>query len=127
MELSMFTSPVLSEDIRILERYMSSKSTSVEGTGSSGNPMVFLKVPRRREGLSMAENPGKHQREIVMQILQPYADELVRLYAEYSLSLSRSTAKDPSGISRIFIQRSLYSTNTYSWSCIKPAASYHQY
>ncbi|KAB8076640.1 fungal-specific transcription factor domain-containing protein [Aspergillus leporis] len=82
MELSMFTSPVLSEDIRILERYMSSKSTSVEGTGSSGNPMVFLKVPRRREGLSMAENPGKHQREIVMQILQPYADELVRLYFE---------------------------------------------
>ncbi|KAF7593003.1 hypothetical protein BBP40_012162 [Aspergillus hancockii] len=44
--------------------------------------MVFLKVPRRREGFSMAENPGKQQREIVMQILQPYTDELVRLYFE---------------------------------------------
>lgn len=86
VELAMFASPVLSEDIQILERYMSSKSSSLstgERSGSADTPMVYLKAPRRREGLSMAANPGKRQKEIVMQVLQPYTDELVRLYANY--------------------------------------------
>ncbi|QMW30216.1 hypothetical protein G4B84_005551 [Aspergillus flavus NRRL3357] len=81
----MFASPVISEDIQILERYMSSKSSSLstgERSGSSDTPMVYLRAPRRREGLSMAANPGKRQKEIVMQVLQPYTDELVRLYFE---------------------------------------------
>ncbi|KAE8139974.1 fungal-specific transcription factor domain-containing protein [Aspergillus pseudotamarii] len=85
VELSMFASPVISEDIQILERYMSSKSSSLstgEQSGSSDTPMVYLRAPRRREGLSMAANPGKRQKEIVMQVLQPYTDELVRLYFE---------------------------------------------
>ncbi|KAE8335657.1 hypothetical protein BDV24DRAFT_171147 [Aspergillus arachidicola] len=85
VELSMFASPVISEDIQILERYMSSKSSSLstgERSGSSDTPMVYLRAPRRREGLSMAANPGKRQKEIVMQVLQPYTDELVRLYFE---------------------------------------------
>ncbi|KNG81204.1 hypothetical protein ANOM_010168 [Aspergillus nomiae NRRL 13137] len=85
VELSMFASPVLSEDIKILERYMSSKTSSLstgERSGSSDTPMVYLKAPRRREGLSMAANPGKRQKEIVMQVIQPYTDELVRLYFE---------------------------------------------
>ena len=87
IELSMVASPVISEDIQILERYMSSRASSsmpasVEGTLShagAANPMVYMKVPRRREGLAMSENPGKQQKEILRQILQPYADELVRL------------------------------------------------
>ncbi|GAB1191060.1 hypothetical protein APSETT444_000229 [Aspergillus pseudonomiae] len=31
----------------------------------------------------MAANPGKRQKEIVMQVIQPYTDELVRLYVNY--------------------------------------------
>ncbi|KAL5338760.1 hypothetical protein BJX70DRAFT_408543 [Aspergillus crustosus] len=65
-ELSMVASPVISEDIRILERYMSSQAT-----------------PRQRPGLAMAENPGRQQKEILMQILKPYADELLDLYFQH--------------------------------------------
>ncbi|KAE8144161.1 fungal-specific transcription factor domain-containing protein [Aspergillus avenaceus] len=88
-ELSMLAGPVISEDIQILERYMSNTMSSTEVaplpvTSTPANPMVYLRVPRRREGLAMAENPGKRQKEILMQILQPYADELVRLYFEES-------------------------------------------
>jgi hypothetical protein len=79
-ELSMVANPVISEDIRILERYMSSQATSrAESSASANNPMVYLRVPRRREGLAMAENPGKHQKEILMQILKPYANQLLDL------------------------------------------------
>ncbi|KAL2825172.1 hypothetical protein BDW59DRAFT_74865 [Aspergillus cavernicola] len=83
-ELSMVASPVISEDIRILERYMSSQAISQTGSSApANNPMVYLKVPRRREGLAMAENPGKQQKEILMQILKPYANELLDLYFEH--------------------------------------------
>lgn len=84
----MVASPVISEDIQILERYMSSTASSssmpvsVEGSLShagTANPTVYMKVPRRREGLAMSENPGKQQKEILRQIVKPYADELVRL------------------------------------------------
>ncbi|KAL4781627.1 fungal-specific transcription factor domain-containing protein [Aspergillus varians] len=75
-ELSMIASPVISEDIRILERYMSSQAPT-------NNPMVYLKIPRRREGIAMAENPGRQQKEILMQILGPYASELIDLYFEH--------------------------------------------
>ncbi|KAF9892150.1 hypothetical protein FE257_002556 [Aspergillus nanangensis] len=87
IETSVVASPVISEDIQILERYMS-KSTalsSVEEPPShavSSTPSVYLRVPRRREGLAISQNPGKQQKEIMMQILQPYTDELVRLYFE---------------------------------------------
>ncbi|KAE8379923.1 fungal-specific transcription factor domain-containing protein [Aspergillus bertholletiae] len=85
VELSMFAGPVISEDIQILERYMSSKSSSLstsERSGSRNTPVVYLRAPRLREGLTMAANPGKRQKEIVLQVLQPYTDELVRLYFE---------------------------------------------
>lgn len=79
-ELSMVASPVISEDIRILERYMSSRAISRAGsTALAANPMVYLKVPRRREGLAMAENPGKQQKEVLMQVLRSSANELLDL------------------------------------------------
>lgn len=70
--LSMVANPVISEDIRILERYTSSQAPT-------NNPMVYMNVPRHREGLAMAENPGKQQVEILMQILKPSASELFDL------------------------------------------------
>ncbi|OJJ59006.1 hypothetical protein ASPSYDRAFT_58196 [Aspergillus sydowii CBS 593.65] len=74
--LSMVANPVISEDIRILERYTSSQAPT-------NNPMVYMNVPRHREGLAMAENPGKQQVEILMQILKPSASELFDLYFEH--------------------------------------------
>jgi hypothetical protein len=38
-----------------------------------------MRVPRRREGLAMAKNPGKYQKEVLWQILRPFAKELVKL------------------------------------------------
>lgn len=97
VEMSMVASPVISEDIQILERYMSSKAnTLAEGVpphAVNSAPSVYLRVPRRREGLAISQNPGKQQKEILMQILQPYADELVRLY----VTLPRSPKIDQLG------------------------------
>ncbi|KAI9930443.1 hypothetical protein ASPWEDRAFT_109223 [Aspergillus wentii DTO 134E9] len=83
---SMVVSPVITEDIQILEQYMSSRpsSMSVEAdqrsTATPGKSVAYLKVPRGRKGLAIAENPGKRQKEILWQIMRPYANELVRLY-----------------------------------------------
>ncbi|KAL4870092.1 hypothetical protein BDV12DRAFT_207991 [Aspergillus spectabilis] len=64
-ELSMVASPVISEHIRILERYMSSQARSLaRSSAPANNPMVYLK------------------KEILMQILSPYAAELLNLYFE---------------------------------------------
>ncbi|THC88508.1 hypothetical protein EYZ11_012042 [Aspergillus tanneri] len=80
VELSMVASPVISEDIQILERYMSSKASSMPSV--AGTPMVYMKVRGWSEGLAISENPGKRQKETLRQILNPYADELIRLYFE---------------------------------------------
>ncbi|KAL3462862.1 fungal-specific transcription factor domain-containing protein [Aspergillus heterothallicus] len=83
-ELSMVANPVISEDIRILERYMSSQATSRSGSSAlENNPMVYMKISRRREGLAITENPGKQQMETLMQILRSNANELIELYFEH--------------------------------------------
>ncbi|KAJ0422882.1 fungal-specific transcription factor domain-containing protein [Aspergillus carlsbadensis] len=81
-ELSMVANPVISEDIRILERYMSSTSR-IGGGALDNNPMVYMKISRRREGLAMTENPGKQQKETLMQVLRSSANELIDLYFEH--------------------------------------------
>ncbi|KAL2851961.1 fungal-specific transcription factor domain-containing protein [Aspergillus pseudoustus] len=83
-ELSMVANPVISEDIRILERYMSSQAASRAGSSVlENNPMVYMKISRRREGLAITENPGKQQKETLMQILRSNANELIDLYFEH--------------------------------------------
>ena len=72
----MIVNPVMAEDIHILEQSITSSGMSVEDRS-----VAYLQVPRRRAGLAMGESPGKRQWEIVLQLLRPYADELIRMYA----------------------------------------------
>lgn len=81
-ESSIVVSPVLTEDIQALERYFSSGAPSSDPSATSDGlekSLVYMRVPRRREGLAMAKNPGKFQKEVLWQILRPFARELVRL------------------------------------------------
>ncbi|KAF1846561.1 uncharacterized protein K460DRAFT_417615 [Cucurbitaria berberidis CBS 394.84] len=49
-------------------------------SNAPGNPIVYLTVPRRRKGLNTAVDPGRTQRDIIEQILSPFAAEVRRLY-----------------------------------------------
>lgn len=81
-ESSIVISPVLTEDIRTLERYFSvgvTRSDHPRAADDSEKSLVYMKVPRRREGLTIAKHPGKFQKEVLWQIMRPYARELIRL------------------------------------------------
>lgn len=74
------------EDIQILEKYLTkehpySKPSPQYNTiaRSPGNPVLYLSVPKRREGLKLEKNPGTSQKEILEQILGPFRDDLVGL------------------------------------------------
>ncbi|KAF3393794.1 hypothetical protein F1880_004779 [Penicillium rolfsii] len=84
-ESSIVVSPVLTEDIQALERYFSSGALTGDPAPAADGlekSLVYMRVPRRREGLAMAKNPGKIQKEIIWQIFRPFARELVKLYFE---------------------------------------------
>jgi hypothetical protein len=85
----MVANPVISEDIRILERYMSSQRAG--SSALENNPMVYMKISRRREGLAMTENPGKQQKDTLMQVLRSSANELIDLQVTPKPVLSRTT------------------------------------
>lgn len=81
-ESSIVVSPVLTEDIQALERYFSSGAPTGDPAPAADGlerSLVYMRVPRRREGLAMAKNPGKYQKEVLWQILRPFAKELVKL------------------------------------------------
>ncbi|KAF7861872.1 hypothetical protein EAF04_007754 [Stromatinia cepivora] len=44
------------------------------------DPVIYLSVSRRREGLSSSDRPGEKQKEILEQILGPNVGEVVKLY-----------------------------------------------
>lgn len=84
--------PALADDVQILERYLTSRrSTARRSTAKTyntvsntpGNPIVYLRVQRRREGLNVAKDPGKAQLELMEQILGPSKNELLMLYFEH--------------------------------------------
>jgi hypothetical protein len=78
----------MAEDIAVLEQYLTSRTA--EGNAAAkpystissarGNPIVYLTVPRRRKGLISAIDPGRTQREMIEQILSPFAAEVRSLY-----------------------------------------------
>jgi hypothetical protein len=79
--------PHMAEDITILEQYLSHKPMSQAMSKpyrtiptSSGNPIVYLTVPRKRKGLKLSTDPGSTQREIIEQVLGPHASEVRQLY-----------------------------------------------
>ncbi|KAH7089031.1 fungal-specific transcription factor domain-containing protein [Paraphoma chrysanthemicola] len=90
-EASVIMNPHMAEDIIVLEQYLTSKPTiastaagpyNTVSTSSSG-PIVYLTVPRRRKGLAPSIDPGYTQREIIEQVLSPFADEVCQLYFSY--------------------------------------------
>lgn len=75
---SVLLNPPMAEDVEYLATHSvgGAKPYSVI---SSGNAIVYLTVPRVREGLPQTE-PGKSQRQILEQILGSYRDDVMDLY-----------------------------------------------
>lgn len=91
MESSVMMDPHMAEDITVLEQYLSQKPMESPAMAkpyrtvstASTNPIVYLTVPRVRKGLKTSADPGGTQREIIEQVLNPYAAEVRKLYFEY--------------------------------------------
>ncbi|KAI9738307.1 MAG: hypothetical protein M1834_008805 [Cirrosporium novae-zelandiae] len=89
---SIVVGPMVAEDVRIFQQCLPS-SPSIGSQQSQPynivsddprNPILYLKVPRRREGLKLAKSPGKAQLEILEQILGPYTHELIAMYSDHA-------------------------------------------
>ncbi|CAK1363200.1 putative transcriptional regulatory protein [Cercospora beticola] len=87
-ESSLMLNPPMAEDIEVLEHYLTShgaarsmvaKPYSVIST-APGKPIVYLTVPRRRQGLRTENEPGQKQREIMENVLGKLRDHVVELY-----------------------------------------------
>jgi hypothetical protein len=82
--------PPMAEDIAVLEQYLTSQTPQGRAaakpystiSNAPGNPIVYLTIPRRREGLKSAVDPGRVQREIIEQILSPHTSEVRKLYRQ---------------------------------------------
>lgn len=87
-ECSIIMNPTMAEDVQVLENYLISKSLQTSSTSrpytvvsrGADDPVVYVTVPRRRQGLRTATDPGRAQREILEQILGPHKTELIKLY-----------------------------------------------
>ncbi|TGO72301.1 hypothetical protein BELL_0470g00080 [Botrytis elliptica] len=86
---SMIIGPIIAEDVQLLEQYMESQARpdrSNRGrlydtvSDNPKDPVIYLSVSRRREGLSSSERAGEKQKEILEQILGPNVREVVNLY-----------------------------------------------
>jgi hypothetical protein len=83
--------PHMAEDITVLEQYLTYNPTGTRSMAkpyrtvstSSGNPVVYLTVPRIRKGLKSTTDSGRTQREIIEQVLHPFASEVRQLYFDY--------------------------------------------
>lgn len=80
--------PHMAEDIIVLEQYLTSQPSKGSITTTSyktisnttGDPIVYLTVPRMRKGLRSSTDPAKIQREIIEQVLSPFTDQVRTLY-----------------------------------------------
>lgn len=88
----MIVGPVMAEDVQLIQDFMSSQGRLHHSShdrlydtvsDNPQDPVVYLTVPRRRQGLSLNYRPGEKQREILEQILGPFMDEVIALYFEY--------------------------------------------
>jgi hypothetical protein len=91
MESSVIMCPHMAEDITVLEQYLTYNPTGAHSmhkpyrtvSTNSGNPIVYLTVPRIREGLRSSTDSGRTQREIIEQVLSPFANEVRQLYFDH--------------------------------------------
>jgi hypothetical protein len=83
---------VVADDANVIEKYMppqrSNKSVEPRNnhpynvySNDPRKPILYTTVSRRRQGMRVGIPPGENQKEILEQILGPFKDDLVRLYA----------------------------------------------
>jgi len=74
----MLLNPTMAEDVDVLEHYLTSHSTAEQtpkqpyirvANGTSDDSLVYLSMPRKRQGLQATVNPGGVQREILEHVL----------------------------------------------------------
>ncbi|KAK8181357.1 hypothetical protein BC567DRAFT_284706 [Phyllosticta citribraziliensis] len=80
---------MVAEDVQILLHHLETGSTGKRpaqrytvASSTPGKPVLHMAIPRAREGSRPAKDPGRGQREILEQILGPFADHVVKLYFE---------------------------------------------
>jgi hypothetical protein len=80
--------PILASDAQVVEQYMSpeERTGGVEVpynvySNDKEQPILYTKVARRRPGFKSKGYAGAKEREILEQILGPFTNELVDLYA----------------------------------------------
>lgn len=90
-ESSIIMNPTMAEDVQVLENYLTSKALRTSSTNrpytvvskGASDPVVYITVPRHRQGLRTATDPGREQREILEQILGPLKTEVIKLYFDH--------------------------------------------
>jgi hypothetical protein len=87
--------PHMAEDITVLQQYLTPttstptkrstplKPYSTISTSSGDIPVVYMTVPKRRQGLRAAVDPGRAQREVIEQVLNPLASEVRKVYFDH--------------------------------------------
>ena len=74
----MLLNPTMAEDVDVLEHYLTSHPTTEKtpkqpyirvSNGTSNDSLVYLSMPRKRQGLQATVNPGGAQREILEHVL----------------------------------------------------------
>jgi hypothetical protein len=85
-ETSLLVNPTMAQDVDILEQYLSGRTPASSASKpystlstQTDNPIIYLKVPRYRQGLHIAVDPGRKQREILEQILGPMKLALIHV------------------------------------------------
>jgi hypothetical protein len=74
--------PAVAEDTHVVEQHLDSNLRAHSyhfGQRQNGGPVLYLTVPKHRDGLHEAENPGKVQMEIMKNILGPLLSDVIAL------------------------------------------------
>nr|POE90111.1 putative transcriptional regulatory protein c25b8.11 [Quercus suber] len=121
--------PTMAEDIDVLERHLTGSSALthsenppyIQVSSSCGEPIVYHAVPREREGLISAEDPGVKQREIMEQILGPHKTDVIRLYVKCTTKFRTCLTTNEDRISAT-VMCEMYAISLLFWAqsdCLK--------
>lgn len=129
----MLLNPTLAEDVGVLEHYLTSHSGTdkqtkqpyVRVSSGSADDVVYLSMPRRRQGLQITSNPGSAQREILEQVLGEARSDVVELYFQKihpcfpildEATFRNLWAKEPQRISSALLCQ-IYAITFVFWRC----------
>lgn len=91
-ESSLMMTTHMSEDIAILEKYLSSQAAPRDVaaklpysmvSNNPGNPVFYLTVRRDHKMFKAGPDPGRGQREVLEQVLHPHAEEVRKVYFDH--------------------------------------------